>query len=422
MLMLADAEVVLPDRVLNPGAVLIADGRIAGVEDGRPAHAGAEVVPLAGRRIVPGFVDAHVHGLLGRDVLEGPDALAWVARAMPRFGVTAFAPTAVACDPPTLRRLLDGVGTLRARTPVGARVLPAHLESSFINPEYGGAQPRSCLRLPPTRLPSGPGWSRARAGRSTGASGKPFEADDILAELDRRPAAVGVVTLAPELPGALPLIGWLIDRRIQVSLGHSGASFEEGLAAIEAGARRATHLFNRMPPLHHRAPGLAGAVLQSARVAVEVIGDGYHLHPSIIRMVVETKQPSRTMAVTDGTAAAGMPAGSRARLGDQPLVVGPRAAQLEDGTLAGSTTTMDRVFGILCDEVGLSTVDAAWLCATTPARRLGDDESGAIEPGKRADLAVLGPDGRVERTYVGGSLVFSVDSPEPRDGAIDGTS
>lgn len=422
MLILADAEVVLPDRVLKPGAVLMAGDRIAAVEEGRPSQPEARVVSLAGRRILPGFVDVHVHGLLGDDVLDGPDALARMASAMPRFGVTAFCPTAVACTPARLRRLLDAVGAARARPPSGARVLPAHLESGFIHADYRGAQPASCLRLPPALGSGHSRKGRQSSGRGQEATGAAFEAEDILVEIERAAPAVAVVTLAPELPGSLPLIAWLRERHIRTSLGHSSASFEEGLAAIEAGARRATHLFNCMPRLHHRAPGLAGAVLQSADVAVEIIGDGHHLHPAVIRLVVETKQPSGTMAVTDGTAGSGLPPGTRARLGEQPVTVGPRVATLDDGTLAGSTTTMDRVFGLLHNEVGLSVVDAAWLCATTPARRLGHDDVGAIAPGQRADLTVLGQDGRVERTYVDGRLVFSIDSPGSSPAAADGTS
>jgi N-acetylglucosamine-6-phosphate deacetylase len=419
MLILADAEVVLPDRVLNPGWLSIEDDRIVQIESGRYPHPEASVVSLEGRRIVPGFVDVHVHGLLGHDVLDGPESLSAVALDMPRYGVTAFSPTSVACEPAELRRLLDGVSATRARPPAGARVLPAHLESNFINPEYRGAQPPACLRLPPESLSGSRVERTGLDGRQAGS--KPdatFGADDILEEIERASGAVGIVTLAPELPGALALIAWLNTRGIRVSLGHSGASFEEGLAAIDAGAERATHLFNRMPPFHHRAPGLVGALMGDDRVAVEVIGDGFHLHPAIVRTVVETKHPSRTMAVTDGTAASGLPVGTRTRLGSQTIRVGTHSAELEDGTLAGSSTTMDLVFGLLVHRVGLSPCDAARLCATTPASQMGLDETGSIAPGKLADLVVLDAQGGVDRTYVGGALAFSAGTSSSGDPSI----
>ena len=155
-----------------------------------------------------------------------------------------------------------------------------------------------------------------------------------------------------------------------MSLGHSAATYDEALAAIAAGATQATHLFNRMPPLNHRAPGLAGAVLQAEEIAAEIICDGVHVHPALLRAAIAAKRPSRVFAITDGTAASGLPVGSRARLGGRPITAGEATAVLEDGTVAGSVATMDRVFQMLVGRVGLSLVDAATLCATTPAREL----------------------------------------------------
>src|SRR5262249_53248318 len=153
--------------------------------------------------------------------------------------------------------------------------------------------------------------------------------------------------------------------------GHSGATYEMALDAIAAGARHATHLFNRMPPVNHRAPGLAGAVLQADDIAAEVICDGVHVHPAMVRMTVAAKRPSRVLAITDATGAAGWPVGAAARLGGQPITAGAATALLPDGTIAGSVVTMDRAFQTLVSQVGLSLVDAATICATTPARELG---------------------------------------------------
>src|SRR5260221_3577910 len=366
MIVLSGAALVLPDRILSPGTLVVDEGRIIEIRPDTPSHA-ASPFAFHGHYIVPGFIDVHVHGVDGVDTLDPQDAVAGgavaaLAEHLPRYGVTAFCPTTVACGPAALRGVLDQVRRARAgQAPRSARVLPAHLESNFINPDYNGAQPRACLRSPKGASgPSGAG----------GAGGEEFTAQDILEEIERARPDVGIVTLAPELDGGLDLIRWLVARGHRVSLGHSGATYEEALAAIDAGARQATHLFNRMPPVHHRAPGLAGAVLQSEEVAAEVICDGVHVHTALMRMAIAAKRATRVMAITDATAAAGLPVGGRASLGGQPIVAGESSALLTDGTIAGSVATMDRVFRLLVNTVRVSPGDAATLCATTPAREL----------------------------------------------------
>jgi N-acetylglucosamine-6-phosphate deacetylase len=268
-------------------------------------------------------------------------------------------------------------------------VLPAHLESNFINPEFRGAQPLECLRVP-----GGP--------RVDGE----FTGEEILEEIAAARPDVGILTIAPEIEGALPLIRSLVSHGHRVSLGHSGATYEQALEGIAAGARHATHLFNRMTPVTHRAPGLAGAVLESEEVAAELICDGVHVHPSMVKVAIAAKSPSRIMAITDGTAGAGLPPGSRTAIGGRPITV-REAAYLDDGTLAGSVLTMDRAFGRLVSTMGLSLVDAATVCATTPARALGLQGFGVISPGAVADLAVLGPDLTVTQTWIAGELAFA---------------
>jgi N-acetylglucosamine-6-phosphate deacetylase len=238
--------------------------------------------------------------------------------------------------------------------------------------------------------------------------GEAFTAEDILAEIERASPDVGIVTLAPELDGGLDLVRWLAARGHRVSLGHSAATYDEALEAIAAGARHATHLFNRMPRLDHRSPGLVGAVLQTDEVAAEIICDGAHVHPALIRTAIAAKRPSRIFAITDATAAAGLPAGSRALLGGQPIMVGPSTALLADGvTIAGSILTMDRAFQTLVGRVGISLVDAATICATTAARELGLVGYGVLAPDAVADLVVLDANFLVVQTYLGGQLVYS---------------
>ena len=217
---------------------------------------------------------------------------------------------------------------------------------------------------------------------------------------------VGIVTLAPELDGGLDLVAALSAAGIRVSLGHSGATYDEAMAAIEAGARHATHLFNRMRPMTHREPGLTGAVLSSDAIAAELICDGVHVHPAALGIAIAAKRPERIMAITDGTAGSGLPRGSRATLGGYPITVGDTAL-LADGTIAGSVLTRDRAFAALASTVGVSLVDAAKMCATTPARELGLHGLGVIAAGSKADLAVLDRSFRVRQTWLGGVMVFS---------------
>ncbi|HYM23781.1 MAG TPA: amidohydrolase family protein, partial [Vicinamibacterales bacterium] len=282
----------------------------------------------------------------------------------------------------------------------------AHLESNFISAEYRGAQPLACLRSPRAAL-AGP----TKIAHPVRDGDDRFLAADVLTEIERAAPDVGIVTLAPELDGGLDLIQWLTAHGIRASLGHSGATYEQASAAIAAGATHATHLFNRMPPLHHRAPGLAGAVLQADEVAAEVICDGYHVHPSLVRTVVAAKRPSRVMAITDATAAAALSPGGRAQLGRQPITAGESTALLSDGTIAGSLTTMDRVFQMLAGRAGLSLVDSAAVCSTTPARQLGLNGFGVIAPDAAADLAVLDANLTVVQTYIGGQLVYTRNTP-----------
>ena len=407
MIVLSGADLVLPDRLLGPGSLFIDGDRIIDVKPGAsPASPGDLYFDFHGHYVVAGFVDVHVHGVLGLDSLDGPHAVASIASILPRYGVTAFCPTSVACSPAMLRRFLLAVRQARlAPAPQAARVLPAHLESNFLNPDYRGAQPVECLRLPP--LAGGPAASVDPRPRKDAAGPVPYTGGDLLVEMERGQADIGIVTLAPELPGGMELIARMRARGHVVSLGHSGADYEVGRAAIAAGATQATHLFNRMPKVGHRHPGLAGAILESDEVAAELVCDGYHVHPAIMRVAIGAKTPARMMAITDGTAGAGLPSGARVGLGGQAITVTESASYLEDGTLAGSVLTMDKAFRVLIGQVGLTPVDAALLCSTTPARELHLDGFGVLAPGAVADLAVLDATCHVVQTWIGGQLAYS---------------
>jgi N-acetylglucosamine-6-phosphate deacetylase len=395
MIVLAGMDIVLPDRVLARASLVIEGTRITAIEPRviDTPH-GATLVDLAGSLVVPGFIDVHVHGVAGHDVLDGEEAVNEVAARLPQYGVTAFCPTSIACRPARLRTMLRGVERSRGGegTGGGARVLPAHLESNFINPDYKGAQPLDCLRRPAARAPS------------ASSAVEEFAAVEILDTIAAYRASVGIITLAPEIDGGLELVRDLATAGHIVSLGHTGATYDEARAAIAAGATQATHLFNRMAPLSHRSPGVAGAVLQSDQVVAELICDGFHVHPALMQVAIRAKGLDGVMAITDGTAGSGLPVGTRTTLGGRPLVVTARAAELEDGTLAGSVLTMDGAFRTLVRDAGLNLVEAARLCATSPARQLGLSDTGRIARGATADLVVLDGQFRVTRTYLSGRL------------------
>ena len=385
MIRLTGATIVQPGGLLSPGTLTIEHDRIADVSAGTVSDA----VDLTNHYLVPGFIDVHVHGVLGVDALDGREAVARIARLLPRFGVTAFCPTSVACAPDALRTMLDGIREARAAAARdSARVLPAHLESNFINPDYKGAQPEVCLRTP----------GAAPAGAFSGA--------EILAEIERARADVGIVTVAPEVDGVLELIPRLVASGHRVSLGHSGANYEEAMAGVAAGASHATHLFNRMSPFSHRSPGLVGAILDSDEIAAEIVCDGVHVHPAAVRMAVAAKSPSRVMAITDGTGGSGLARGAMASLGGRAITVGD-AAYLDDGTIAGSVLTMDRAFSKLVTQMGFGLVEAALMCSTTPARELQLHGLGVLVPGAIADLVVMDSQLNVVRTYIAGRDVIS---------------
>ncbi|MDE2370471.1 MAG: N-acetylglucosamine-6-phosphate deacetylase [Burkholderiales bacterium] len=349
------AGCILTPRGFLRGTLAIDEaGRIAGI-DGTPVaddEARGGEAPL----LLPGFVDLHVHGGGGADTMEGGDAVTTLARLHARHGTTALLATTMTAPLDEIRAALRALAPAVARREAGcARVLGVHLEGPYISPERLGAQP-DCARTP--------------------------SLDEILALAGI--ATIRLVTLAPEVGEALALIPALVARGIRVQIGHSAATYEQALAAIGQGAGSFTHLFNAMSALHHRAPGAVGAALAHAERA-ELIPDLLHVHPGAIRVAL--RAIPGLYCVSDATAAAGMPDGDY-RLGRQTVHKCLGGVRLADGTLAGSTLTMDRALRNLV-AIGLPLAEASARVSRHAADHLGLADRGRIAVGAWADLVLL---------------------------------
>lgn len=355
--------------------VLVDGPNIAWVGQGAPPERpDEEIVAGEGELIAPGFIDLQVNGFAGHDAAGGPDAIAAISDALPRTGVTAFLPTLISAPVEAGAAFVASVGAAAEAT--GARVLGAHVEGPFINPSFRGAHLRSHLSNP-----------------------TPEKVDVIEGARPR------LVTLAPELPGALAAIERLHGAGIVVAAGHTGADFEQGRRAIAAGVRFATHLYNAMPPVHHRRPGIALALLLDPRVIAGLIADGEHVHPAVCEQLVRVKGRSRIALTTDQTSAAGAPAGTYL-LSGRSVVSDGRVVRLQDGTLAGSAASMEDLVRLMARLPGMSAGVAVGLASAVPAAVLGERRLGKVEQHGCADLLVLDADLRVRLTMVRGVVKF----------------
>ena len=379
MLIITHANIFSPAGQIADGAVVVENGRIVAVGSASavsvPPH--ADVLDAAGGILAPGFIDLQVNGAFGADFTADPAQIWPVARDYARYGVTAFLPTIITSPLKNVAAAQEIV----CHAPAGfrgAQPLGLHVEGPFLNPARKGAHNPDYLRLP--SLDAVKDWSLA--------------------------TGVRMVTLAPELPGAAEVIAGLTGRGILVSAGHSMATYAEAVRGFDAGIRYGTHLFNAMPPLAHREPGLPGALLTDPRPAAGFIPDGIHTHPALISLAWKLLGPGRFSMVTDCMAALGMGPG-RHLLGDFEVVVDATSARLADGTLAGSILSLDQGVRNLIAHAGCSLGDALATVTTTPARLLGiDHERGCIAPGFIADLVLLSPGLHVQATVAHGEVVY----------------
>ena len=372
---LTAARVVAPSHVLAPGWVDVAGDRVVAVGEGTPAATG-DVQDLGDVTVVPGFVDMHVHGGGGASFDGTAESAAVVAATHLAHGTTSMLASLVT---DTYDALAQAVGELSLLVADGL-LAGVHLEGPWLSPRQAGAHRPGLLAEP-----------------------EPAALDALLSAGD---GTVRMVTLAPELSGGIEAVRLLAAAGVVPAVGHTDAPYDVVRDAIDAGASVGTHLFNAMSGLHHREPGAVGALLE-APVDAEVVADGVHLHPAVLRTVFAAK-PGRCVLVTDAMAAAGAEDGDY-RLGPMPIEVRDGVARLADGTgrgaIAGSTLTMDAAVRHAVRDAGVPLLDAVHAASTAPARVLGLGDVGALTPGRRADLVVLGARLEVVRVMRAGAWV-----------------
>ncbi len=389
--LLANARIVQPDRVIECGSILVAAGRIARVSEDRhePAGAAVEKLDLTGTTLWPGFIDVHIHGSTGVDTMAATaDDLLRISRYLATQGVTAWLPTLVPAAAAQYSSAVKAIQDLMkegvaetARLANAARVLGVHYEGPFVSDAQCGA-----LHTEFFQDYSGP--------------------HDVAAlPVPELPGALRMTTVAPEINGGIELVRELSAQGWIVSIGHTRASVAVLDEAYTAGARHLTHFMNAMPPLHHRSPGPVGWGLSHDDVTCDIIADGVHLDPLMLRLLLKMKSPERLTLISDAIAAAGMGDGDYQIWGETISVAHGRT-QNAQGSIAGSVISMlDAVRMML--SLGASEVDVARMASLNPARLLHlDHDCGSIEEGKRADLVALDPSGNVRLTMIGGVVAF----------------
>ena len=371
-------DILTPHRLM-PGGVVVVEG--SKIREVSPEDVGnGEVIDMTGCIVAPGFVDIHVHGGGGYDVMDpSPGALDGLSMFLAQGGVTSFLPTTYTAPRNAILEAARGVKEAMEKGTKGARVLGLHMEGPYISPERCGAQNRDHVRKPDIG-----------------------ELDEVDGESEGN---LRVVTMAPEVEGALGAITWLDSRGKTAAAGHTDATYEEAVAAFDAGIRHVSHLFNGMRPFHHREPGIVGAALGDERVTVELIADGFHVHPTALKMAVRLKGTESTALVSDSIAPAGMSDGEY-DFGGLKISLREGRSLLESGRLAGSTIRLCDAVRNIVELTDSSIAEAVEMATSTPARIIGvDDRKGSLVPGMDADITVLDRDLSVMLTMVEGRIV-----------------
>jgi len=372
-------NIILRDSIIEHGYVEIEGDKIVSVGEGKKYKGkDAELFDFSNLYISPGFIDVHIHGSFGRDVIDGEsESLEIISQFIAKHGTTGFLPTIVTAPLKDMRKSVENIENFIERKNFnGAKILGIHLEGPFLNAKYKGAQREDCL-LPP----------------------KIEYLEELISE------NLKLMTIAPEIEGSFDIIRYLSKRNVKISAGHTDATAEIIEHAISLGLSHVTHLFNGMRPLHHRDPGIIGVSLINDQLSVEIIADGYHLADHILTLVTKVKPKEKVILITDAIEAAGLPDGDY-ELSKQKVIVKNGKATLENGTLAGSSLTLNKAVKNMVERAKLDIKDAVFMASYSPAKFLGLENKGSIEVGKDADITVFDKNFDVAFTMVEGTIVY----------------
>lgn len=385
-LMIVGGDIYTPTGVINNGHLSVSNGKILTLAQGEISMSSTRTIDASGKLVLPGLIDIHVNGGGGSLSVDGtPEAIKNIATAHAKHGTTSLVVTTITVDDERLRETVSAIAQVARGPLAGARVLGAHLEGPFLNPEKAGAHNKAYLK-PPS-----------------------LEFFDELYMLSQ--GTIRILSLAPELEGANSLIKYAHNKGVVVGLAHSNANYDEALEAIGNGLSLCTHIFNAMPPLDHRRPGPIGAFLSSLHpqnTFVEIISDALHVHPSVMDIVIRSKGDSGVILVTDAVTPAGTDIRNFNILGVE-LEVRGFACYLPSGGLAGSALTMNQAVKIISTQTSSSLGSAVKMASLNPATLLGiNSRKGSLEEGKDADLIITNKNLDVIETIVEGTTVYQV--------------
>lgn len=388
-ILIVNLPIYAEDYFIDNGYVFIEDGKIAKVglaDDGMTyENENIKIIELDNTyKLIPGMIDLHIHGAAGADTMDATEeALHTIAAVLPKEGTTSFLATTMTTQKKLIEEALKNAANYisNSNKPGEAEIVGLHLEGPFISPNRAGAQKPDDIIEPNIELFEC--WQQLSGGN------------------------IKLVTIAPEREGGLQLVSYLRDHQVVASIGHSDAVYEQVVAAIDAGVTHATHLFNGMRPLHHREPGVVGAVLLHDEIKSEMIVDGIHIDPNMVKLAYKNKGSDHIFLVTDAMRAKCLGKGVY-ELGGQEVIVDGERATLRNGTLAGSILKLNHAAKNMMKFTGCDLPDIIQMTAVNPAKELNIfDRKGSIKEGKDADLVILNEENDVVMTFCRGKLAYT---------------
>ncbi|GEL77774.1 N-acetylglucosamine-6-phosphate deacetylase [Tenuibacillus multivorans] len=372
-----NVDIYLEDSLIKKGSVLIRHGKIESISEKHLNQSDTQMIDGRGKRLIPGFIDGHIHGAVGYDVMDGVEALKRMSQALPREGTTSFVATTITNPLEEIEQAIQAIHQFES-SPGNAEVLGAHVEGPFIERGKAGAQPLNHILNP--------------------------DLDVVKRWLDLADDSIKTITIAPELDIDGRFIQFLVEHDVNVSAGHTAANYGDIKQSVEKGVSQITHLCNAMPGIHHRDVGAVGAAMLMDNLMSELIADRIHVSDEMLKLIFQTIGPERLIMITDAMRAKGMSEGTYT-LGGQQVTVKDGRATLSNGTLAGSVLTMDQAARNLLEVTEANFRDIIQMASVNPAKQLGVfEQKGSIAVGKDADLLIVDEQFHIEHTFCRGVL------------------